>query len=135
MKASGKQGFTLIEVMCAIVIFMIGAAAITSACVQTVTLAKRAGAIYTAYNLAKNHVETLKTISYDDLPEADEEDTVINSDGVGDAEGTYIRTTVVTPDYGGDDRITYVQVEVDLKFQGAQKFVPMTLTTLIYDVT
>lgn len=126
-----NKGATLVEVMTAIVIFMVGIEALSAVYTQSMQMGKRADYVYTAYNLAKNHVERLKTLNYALLPSAAEISTIVNNDGDPDSNGSFIRTTTVTANYGGNALLTQVTVRVNYVLRGTQSASPMELTTII----
>ena len=59
MKLMNSKGITLVETLGSILIFMIGIAALLDVFFSSVGMAQRAEHAYTAYNLAKNHLEEL----------------------------------------------------------------------------
>ena len=126
-----NRGATLVEVMMAILIFMVGIEALLAVYTKSMQVAKRADQAYTAYNLAKNHLERLRALNYALLPSAVETSTAINNDGDPDPSGSFLRTTVVTSSYGGNALLTQVTVQVNYVFRGTQSASPMALTTII----
>ena len=129
------RGATLIELMGSVLVFMIGIAALIGVYLQSVTAARRADLFYISYNLAKNHVETLKTISFSNLSSAAEVSSPINQDGVPDLGGDFLRTTTVSTSYSGDANLTQVMVGIKYKMKGAWSVAPVELTTVIANLT
>ena len=131
-KLSNSSGVTLIEIMIAVLTFAIGISAILAVCVQGMTTARRTEAAYTAYNLAKNRIETLKSITFSDLASASETSTVLDASGVADLEGTFTRTTVITTNYNSDANLTQAKVTIYYTVKGTQSAAPLEMTTVIY---
>jgi len=120
--------------MIAVTLFAIGIAALLGVFTQSVTLARRAEMAYTAFNLAKNHVERLKTTDFSSLADAGEASQIrINQDGESDANGTYLRTTTITTSYNSDPLLTRADVSVWYEFRGTQSPSAMEVTTVIYN--
>lgn len=133
MKSSiNEKGITLVEIMAAILLFLLGIAALLGVITQSGQSAKKAGLTYKAHNLAKSHLETLRSASFNDLSSATETATVINEQGVADQDGGFIRNTTVTTNYTGDAGLTYVKVSVNYAYRGVQNPSPMEASTVIY---
>ena len=128
----GETGATLVEVIGTVLVFMIGISALLGVFYASVGMAKRAEYAYTAYNIAKNHVEDLKAFSFTDLAVANETASVVDQNGVADSDGEYIRTTTITSNYSGDAALTQVDVQVWYILSGVQSASPMQLTTVIF---
>lgn len=129
---SNTGGSTLIEVMGAVLVFMIGISALLGVFYASAAMAKRAEYAYTAYNIAKNHVEDLKAFSFTDLAIANETASVVDENGVSDSNGEYIRTTAITTSYNSDASLTKIDVQVWYVLRGVQSQTPMQLTTVIF---
>ena len=127
------KGVTLVEVMGSVLVFMIGISALMGVYLQSITASKRAENAYTAYNLAKNRLESLKYLSFGDLVSATETSTVINKDGVPDISGAYSRSTAVTINYTGDSSLTQVTVSISYAISGVQSSVPIQMTTVFFN--
>ena len=127
-----KNGVTLIEVMGSVLVFSIGIAALMAVYWQAGTSSRRADNAYTAYNLAKNRLEGLKSVSFSDLSSAAESTIVVNKDGVADASGTFTRSTTVTTNYTGDPSLTQVTVSVSYAISGVQSTAPVQMTTVYF---
>lgn len=130
---NGSRGATLLEVMISVMIFSILIIALFDVFTQSQQMSKREELAYTAYNLAKNHVETLKSISFDDLAIADESLTAIDDTGEPDPAGLYRRTTETSPSYSGDPALTEITVDVYYMVRGVLSANPMEMTTVVYD--
>ena len=126
------RGATLIELMGSVAIFMIGATALMGIYLQSITASHRTGLFYTSYNLAKNHLETLKSINFNDLPLAAENSTIINDDGIPDLSGQFVRSTTINANYTGDTTLTQVTVAVNYKLQGLLSSTPVQMTTVLF---
>jgi Tfp pilus assembly protein PilV len=127
-----KNGVTLIEVMGSVLVFTIGIAALMAVYWQAGTSSRRADNAYTAYNLAKNRLEALKSVSFSDLPSAIENSIALNKDGVADVTGSFVRSTVVTTNYSGDANLTQVTVSVSYTISGVQSLTPIQMTTVYF---
>lgn len=128
-----QKGATLVELMISVVIFAITIVAFIDVISQSRSMAKREELGFTAYNLAKNKIETLKSISFADLSTAAESLTVINNTGTPDPVGNYKRTTTVTTSYTGDSNLTQITVQVYYLIRGATNTSPLEMTTVIYN--
>ena len=127
-----QNGVTLIEVMGSVLVFSIGIAALMAVYWQAGTASKRADNSYIAYNLAKNRLEALKSVSFSDLPSAVENSTGVNKDGVADTSGGVTRSTAVTTNYTGDSNLTQVTVSVSCTMSGAQSSTPVQMNTVYF---
>ncbi len=132
IKSIDKHGITLVEVMGSVLVFMIGLGALLAIFTQTGSSGLRAEYAYTAHNLARSHLETLRSVSFNDLSVAGETSTLINEYGVADDEGRFVRSTTVTTSYSGDANLTQVMVTVNYTFRGAQSPSPMQVSAVLY---
>ncbi len=132
-KLQSQRGASLIEVLIAVGIFLIGMEALLAVATQSITHAKRAEYVYTASSLAKNHLERLRAYSFSALSSAAETDTLIDADGDSDPLGQFARTTTVTSNYGGDADLAQVTVSVYYTMRGVQSAQAMTVSCVIYD--
>ena len=128
-----QKGLSLVENMVAVGLFLIGISAIMSVQIQGMTAGKRAAAAYTAYNIAKNHIENLKAFSFSDVASAAETNVSVDENGTPDPDGKYLRSTTVTTSYTGDANLTQVVVSVYYLIQNVQSAQPMQLTTVLYN--
>ena len=128
-----NKGFTVLEIMDAVSIFGIAIVSLLAVFTQAMTVSKRSDYAYTAYNLAKNHIERLRASSFSSLSLAVEVDTRINRDGDPDEAGEYLRSTTVTNNYGGSADLTQVDVQVSYEFKKVKSPQPMSLSTVIYN--
>ena len=127
-----NKGITLVEIMVAVLLFLLGIAALLGVITQSVQSAKKAGLAYKAHNLAKSRLETLRSVSFGDLSYGSELSTAINEQGVKDENGSFIRNTTVTTSYTGDGALTYVKVSVNYIYKGQQSPSPMEASTVIF---
>src|SRR5262245_24469645 len=114
-----QKGVSLVETMAAVFIFGLVVASLLEVTARSMIIGRTSDAAYTAYNLAKNHLETLKAMPFSNLSSGTETDTLVNSSGVPDSNGTYSRTTAVTTNYTGDSGLTSVTVSVDYMVKGS----------------
>lgn len=129
---NNKHGLTLVETLVAILVFGIVLVGMLEVCSKGILMGKRSDLSYTAYNLAKNHLEMLKASSFASLGNADETDTLLDPAGVPDPEGQYKRNTEVTTNYNGDADLAAVTVTVDYEVKGTFSENPVTLSTVIF---
>ena len=127
-----KHGLTLVETMVAILIFGVALVGLLDVCSKSILMGKRSDLSYTAYNLAKNHLETLKSSSFSSLSVAAETDTILDSTGVPDPDGAFKRNTSVSTNYSGDSNLVSVTVTVDYQVKGAYSENPVTLSTVVF---
>ncbi|MBI3252142.1 MAG: prepilin-type N-terminal cleavage/methylation domain-containing protein [Candidatus Omnitrophica bacterium] len=133
MRTSANRGVTLVEVMIAVFIFLIGMAGLLDVTIQCSTMGKRAEYAYTAYNLAKNHLERLKTYDFASLASAAETGTAINADGDPDASGSFTRSTTITTSYSNNANLTMAVVSVSYTMRGVQSATAMQVRYLFYN--
>ena len=128
-----NKGVTLLETMMAILVFGVALVGLLDVCAQSILMGKRSQLSYAAYNLAKNRIETLKTMSFGNLPSADETDTILDADAVPDTNGIYKRNTSVTTSYAGDANVTQLTVTVDYKIKNVFAGKPASLSTVVFE--
>ena len=133
MKICENRGATLIEIMIAVAVFSIAMVGLLDVTAQCVTMGKRAEFAYTAYNLAKNHIERLKALDFASLASAAETGMVINADGDPDTSGLFARSTAVTTSYSNNANLTLVIVSVTYTMKGIQSAAPMQVRYLFYN--
>ena len=120
MAKTNQRGATLIEVMIAVFLFVIGMQGLLVVATQGMTMSKRVEYDYTAYNLAKNHIERLRLYSFAALANAADTGTLLNTSGDPDPAGPFTRTTTVVANYGGDTNLTQATVTVTYTLRGLQ---------------
>ena len=128
-----SRGVTLVEIMASMLIFLVSFVATMNLIFSNKNMAKRAEYAYTAYHVAKNRVETLKSISFSDLSSSAETSTAVDGDGTADPDGNFRRTTTITTSYTGDANLTQAKVEVYYVLKGTQSPNPTEITTVIYN--
>ena len=96
-KASKRCGFTLIEVVIAIMILAMCLGGLCHLFVNGYQLSEMSRSHYIAINIAKNKIERAKTLGYTDLALLSATDGPVNSSGATDAEGFFYVTTLVQP--------------------------------------
>ncbi|MBI3315913.1 MAG: type II secretion system protein [Candidatus Omnitrophica bacterium] len=133
LKLLKSKGLTLVEVLGSVLLFMIATLGLFSVYVQSGTVSKRAEYAYNAYHLAKNHVERLKTVSFEELQTAGETDTALDKDGHPNINGEFVRSTAVVPNYAGYSSLTQVAVSVSYRFKGVLSGSPMQIVTVIFN--
>ena len=129
---SSVKGMTLVETMAAMFLFTLVLTAVLETTAQNTTMGIRTENAYLAYNLAKNHIETLKSLPFGSLSSAAESGTLLNALGVSDLDGAFKRTTTVTTGYSGDANLVQLTTSVDYKVKGAFVGHPMSITTVVF---
>ena len=127
-----KAGVTLVETMASILLFALVVGSILNLAIQNMTMGKRSEFAYSAYNLAKNQIETLKSMPFSNLTNAAETDTYLDATGTPNADGPFIRNTTVTTNYSGDVNLVQVQVSVTYLWQGTRRANPTQLSTVVF---
>lgn len=123
---------TLVETMAAMALFAIVLTGILNLAVGSMSTGRRAEFAYTAYNLAKNHLEALRSMPYSTLANAAESDVYVDENGVADGDGFYIRSTTVAPNYDGNADLIQLTVSVDYIFRGVQSETPTELSAVVF---
>ena len=130
------KGATLTEVLFSAVIISLVMVSIVLIFVQTVDISKRIDYEYTATNLAKNRLERARTLittsGFDFLSDLGETDTVIDEDGAADTEGDFKRSTLVSTNYSGDARQTYIATSVIYKYKNEWRGNAVTTMVTIF---
>ena len=126
-----NAGMTLVETMAAVLLFAIVMGSLLNVSVQSMGMGKRAEYAFIAYNLAKNHIETLKSMPYSNLPNASETSTYLDATGAPNDDGPFVRNTVVTTNYTGDANLVEIQVTVNYLWKGALSANSTQLTGVI----
>jgi type II secretory pathway pseudopilin PulG len=119
--------------MISVLVFSILIVALLDVFSKSQLMSKREESVYTAYSLAKNHIEMLKSISFSDLSVAEETLTAVDGTGEPEPSGLYRRTTDITTSYTGDADLTQITVEVYYTIRGALSDNPMEMTTVVYN--
>ena len=127
-----ETGNTLVETMASIAIFVFILSAVMNVAVTSASMGKRSEFAYTAYNLAKNHLETLRSMPYSNLANAAETESYIDANGVSDPDGPYIRSTAISQNYNSDANLIQVTVSVKYIFRGEMTNNPISLSTVIF---
>lgn len=127
------RGVSLIEVMGAVLVFMVGVTAMISVFIASMRMSKESGYAYNAFNISKKHMETLRAMDFSLLAAANETDTVLDANGDGDPDGEYRRSTTVTTPYNGQADLASVTISVNYTSHGQVNQTPMLLTTVILD--
>ena len=117
------KGITLVEVLISTGIFALVIVGIMGTLIISVDLSRKIDYEYTTTTLAKKRLETartmIKTQGFWTLYTMEEEDTLINVDGMRDSDGEFVRTTKVDPNYG-NPRLTKVEVEIYYSYRGKE---------------
>ena len=129
-KTDRRTGTTLVESMVAIMILggTVGGAChltVASKCVNDMARER-----YQAITVARNHIERIRVLGYDQLPYCTETAVRVNGNGTASPNGRFERTTTVTevgPTVKEVSVSMFVQNRISLDFDGEAE----TITTLI----
>ena len=141
-----NKGVTIVEVIVASALLILAAGGILALSLQNIKLSKASDYYYVAVNLAKNRIErirkirTEKGINYlipdeeEEYKGVEEEDTIVNRDGVKDANGDFVRTTEIETILigdGGKPELVKVTVKVNYKIMQILRPQPVELVTVV----
>ena len=108
LQRSGEEGgFTLIEVLIALLVLLVGMAGILSLQLTSMKATSFSRHATEASSLAEDKVEDLRTVALDSVRFANGTDQV-DARGVADADGPYTRSWTISP--GADTTIVNVSV-------------------------
>jgi type IV pilus modification protein PilV len=122
-RPSGRQGFTLISVLVALVILSVGLLALARTQAQLVKTQGNTAQRNTALTIARDYAEVLR--SRDPATLVTEPAITVDGRGQASPSGAYSRTTVVTV-----LSINLVRVQVQVTYPHGP--IPIELVTLIY---
>ena len=134
-----KKGVTLTEVLFAVGIIAMVIAGVLIIFAQTVEVSRRINYEYAATNLAKARVERARSVistnGFTALADMIETEKIIDAEGTSDSDGEFKRSTDVLLSYGGNSRLTQIQVDVVYKIGGGWKdSIPVTMVTVFSDI-
>ncbi|MFH1309843.1 MAG: type II secretion system protein [Candidatus Omnitrophota bacterium] len=109
---NNKRGMTLVEVIVATALVSMAVVSIGALITQSSVFSNRIDTVYTASYLAQRRIELLKRLDFSQISSAVESDLRVGVDGNINANGGYVRTTEVSPNFGGDPHLTKVKVTV-----------------------
>lgn len=121
---NSRSGFTLVEVVIAIMILAMCVGGLCQLFVNVHQLSEMSRSHYIAVNIAKNRIERAKTLEYADLALLCEIDGIVNSSGAFDPDGFFKVNTRIVP---VGSNLTEVVVIVGIKsrkhldFRGEQE--------------
>ncbi len=130
-KNLNERGVTLVEVMTAVAVFTMTTVGILNLCTSNVAMGKRSDMTYIAYNLAKNHIESLRAMNFSDLSSSAEEDVRLDEFGVADIEGKFVRSTAVVAPYVSDANLTQLTVSVSYFIKGEERSSPTIISSVV----
>lgn len=107
-----QRGMTLVEVITAAALVLIAAVSMGVVATQSAVFSRRIDTIYTASYLAQRRIDVLKRLSFSDISTAVETDVRVGIDGNIDANGKYLRSTEITPNFSGSANLIKVKVTV-----------------------
>lgn len=111
--ADTRGGFTLIEVIIAILILAMCIGGLCQLFVNVQQLSDMSRSHYIAINIAKNKIERAKTLGYTDLYLLSETDGIVNENGAPDDPDGFFRVTTLVQPSGSN--LMEVVVTVDIK--------------------
>lgn len=127
-RLASRQGFTLVDVLIALVLMGIGAATLASSSMFVLAMRTEASVRSTATGLAAAYLEEIKTR---DLSQLESEEPVrLNEAGQNDENGAFVRVVTVTPEERVDDT-SRVIIEVRYR-SGAGRTRAVRLETVIF---
>lgn len=132
-KVDGKRAMTMVEVVIAMALTIVCIGGILAVLLQNTSLGQSVDSSYVAVNIAKSRIERIRQIrrdmSYDDVIDAAETDTIVDRNGVANPSGDYSRTTIIDPTFASN----LTQVTVRVKYKQGGVFIPtgVELVTLV----
>ena len=108
---SPQAGFTLIEVLIAMVIFAIVSAAIASQLVNTTAMVSENKGFSQAQALARSYMESLRATPYEDLADSSDQKTI---------DGQTFNIQWFVDNYEGEDGVKSIRVEVSWSHKGEE---------------
>lgn len=133
MKRSNR-GATFTEILIAAVLFAFSVLAVLSLFLLSIYISKKVDSEYAALNIARNRLESLKVEEFTYLTQVQEDKQRVDSTGVSDETGQFLRTTTVEMGYGGDSNIAKIEVEVSYYIRGTESTTPVKITTLFVNM-
>ncbi len=118
-----RRGFTLVSMMVAMMLLMVGVSALAGANGSTIQLQTLAQNRTNAIAIARSHLETIRT--RDPWLVSSEPAVRLNADGAPAAGGAYVRTVNVR-----NLRTNLIEVEVRVDFPRSDR--PILLTTSLF---
>lgn len=123
----GRSGLTLLEVIIALSVFMVGSVGICTLITQSRRLSDSARDHYVAVNLAKNRMERARNMDVSVLPLIAESSNYLDVGGspVPQADAMFMRSTSVRcppTNMPNASNLTEVVVTIDIRDRGSWKF-------------
>ncbi|MDZ4199262.1 MAG: prepilin-type N-terminal cleavage/methylation domain-containing protein [Kiritimatiellia bacterium] len=109
---SARRGFTFLETIAAMAILGLALTGFYRVLIQSARTRQAAHHHYVAVIIANNRIERAKNLRFEDLPLLAESQVAVDQLGSPDTAGTFLRSTVVAPNQGGDPRVTRLTVTV-----------------------
>lgn len=127
---------TLVEVVVASALLMLGLAAIYQAMTYSMYVRQQGHHVYTGAVIANNRVELARNLSFGNLSELAETEVAVDAAGVPNDEGPYHRTTIITQPYDGVASLAQVDVQVAVPtvWGGGGVLQTAQVTTLLYNM-
>ncbi len=121
---NSKDGFTLIEVVVAILVLAMCIGGLCQLFVNVHQLSEMSRSHYIAINIAKNRIERAKTLEYSDLALVTENDGIVNVSGAPDENGFFkVSTELVAAGTNLMEMIVTVGIKnrIHLDFRGEEE--------------
>lgn len=128
-----RSGYTLTEIMVAMMVLAIGMAGVYSFVSLTTRQQRGAHLHYISTVIANNRIEHAKNIPFGSLQDLRENGVRVDEIGVHNDSGAFVRRTLITPNWENNETLTRVMVSVEYPHPGARdgQTTTNTLSTLI----
>ncbi len=113
MKQDAQAGFTLTEVMVAVLVLALFIIGCYTAVTGALWMNQTARDHYVAVQLANARLERARNIQYASLSQLVENNVVIDAMGTPSLNGQFRRTTTINPNYGSN--LTEFVIQVDIR--------------------
>ena len=127
-----RNAYTIVEVIVSVAVLAIVMAGAYRIIVQSANLSRSARNHYVAISIAKNRLEQLRALTFDDLELAEELKIRVNERGIPDANGIFLRTTAISDPYY-NSRIVLVRVDCPRKYRRPD--IRVDISTILMDQT
>lgn len=128
-KDSKSGGFSIIEVLVASSLLVIGVSAVFMACITTMKTQYAANNLYHATCLARNRIQRGLALPFNTLPVLEDSDIHIDQDGHATTEGKFIRSTELKK---LSDNAYEIKVKIFFPINNDKmSAVPATITSMI----
>ena len=137
-KKKSSKAITLAETLISAAIIILISTGVIALFMQVVSMSRKINYEYIATHIAKSRIERARSIiksgGFGNLPELEEDSVIVDSAGVPDPDGSFIRDTDIEENYTGDSRLTRIEVNVWYVFKGKKSKNPIVMTTIFNDI-